>query len=50
MIDKRSKIFLGIFTIIVLISIVMTYSRYVINKDFVVFTDEITFNDYLLEE
>ena len=49
MIDKKSKIFFTIFSFLVLISIVATYYRYVVLKNFAIFIDEETFNE-LLEE
>jgi len=48
--DKKSKIILKIFLLIVIISIVATYYRYIILEDFVFFTDEEAFNEVLLEE
>lgn len=50
MIDKKSKIFLGIFFFLIMISIVATYYKYIIIKDFNIFTDEEVFNEALLEE
>jgi len=47
---KKNKILIGIFFSIVTISLVVTYYRYVILKDFDVFIDEKIFNESLLEE
>ena len=44
MIDKKSKTFFSIFFFLVIVSIAVTYYRYVILKDFAVFTDEEAFN------
>ena len=48
--DKKSKIFLGIFAFITMISIVATYYRYVITGNIDFFTDEEMFNELLWEE
>ncbi|MFA6076940.1 MAG: hypothetical protein WC735_02590 [Candidatus Paceibacterota bacterium] len=50
MLDNKSKIFFGIFAFLVMISLVATYYRYVILKDFAVVTDEKAFNESLEEE
>jgi len=48
--DRKSRIFLGIFAFLAMISIVATYYRYVVIKDYEFFTDEEVFNEALLEE
>jgi len=50
MIDKQSKIFFSIFLLLLVVSIIFTYYKYVVQKDFKVFTDEEAFNESLLEE
>jgi hypothetical protein len=50
MINKESKIFLGTFSLLILISVIVTYYRYMVMKDFIFFTDEEAFNQSLLEE
>ena len=50
MTDKKSKIVLGIFIFFIIISIIITYYRYIMLKDFIIFTDEKAFNEALLEE
>jgi len=45
--DKKSKIFLGVFAFLMMLSMVATYYRYVILKDFEYFTDEEAFNQAL---
>mgnify|MGYP001564463127 CR=1 len=50
MIDRKSKILFGISAFVVMISIVITYYRYVVLKDFEIFTDEEMFNKSLSEE
>lgn len=50
MMNKKSKILFRIFAFLIITSVVATYYRYVISKDFVIFTDEETFNESLLEE
>lgn len=50
MIDKKSKIILGVFIFIVIVATIATYYRYVILGDFEIFTDEEAFNEALLEE
>ncbi len=49
MTDKKSKIFFTIFFSLIMISVVVTYYRYVIIKDFEIVTDEETFNESLLD-
>jgi len=48
--DKKSKIFFIIFSLLVVVSITVTYYRYVILRDFTIITDEEAFNESLLEE
>ena len=50
MVDKKSKIFFTIFFSLIVISFVVTFYRYVILKDFDIFTDEEAFNEALIEE
>jgi len=50
MIDKKSKLFLLIFIFLVAISIIVTYYRYMVLKDFDILTDEELFNESLEEE
>lgn len=50
MVDKKSKIFFLIFISLAIVSIIITYNKYVINNDFEVFQDEEAFNESLLEE
>ncbi len=50
MIDKKSKILLRIFFFIVGIFVVATFYRYIVLKDFKVFTDEEIFNESLLDK
>jgi hypothetical protein len=50
MLDNKSKIFLGILSFLIMVSIVITYYRYIILEDFPIFTDEEIFNELLLEE
>ena len=47
MIDKKSKIFFVILFSLFMVSIVFTYNKYVLNKNFKVFTDEKVFNEAL---
>ena len=47
--DKKSKIFLGFFAFITMISIVVTYYRYIVLENFEYYTDGSTFYE-LLEE
>ena len=47
--DKKSKILLGAFAFITMISIVATYYRYIVLGNFEYYTDEATFYE-LLEE
>ncbi|MCX6751557.1 MAG: hypothetical protein NT161_02195 [Candidatus Nomurabacteria bacterium] len=49
MIDKKSKIFFGIFFSLIAISVVLIYYRYMVIKDIVFLTDEKAFNQSLLE-
>lgn len=49
MIEKNSKTFFKIFSIIILISIIASFYRYIIIKDINFFTDEEAFNNSLLE-
>lgn len=50
MIDKKSKIFLGILSFLTMVSFVIVYYKYVIIKDFNIITDEAAFNQSLSEE
>ncbi|KKP60825.1 MAG: hypothetical protein UR85_C0003G0037 [Candidatus Nomurabacteria bacterium GW2011_GWF2_35_66] len=50
MIDKKSKIFLGVLSFLAMISIVAVYYKYVIIKDFNIIIDEAEFNQSLSEE
>ena len=47
--NKKSKKLFSIFFLVVMISIVATYYRYVIIKDFKITTDQDAFNESLLE-
>ena len=48
--EKKSKILLTIFATLILISIAITFYRYIIKEDIVFYTDEEAFNESLLEE
>lgn len=48
--EKKSKLLLTIFFIIIFLSIVITFYRYIIKEDIVFYTDEEAFNESLLEE
>lgn len=48
--DKKSKLFLATFALLMMLSIVATYYRYVILEDYEFFIDEEAFNEALLEE
>lgn len=48
--EKKDKIFLILFFILILLSIVFTFYRYVILRDFSIYTNEEEFNQSLLEE
>ncbi|MCC6323976.1 hypothetical protein IT400_04265 [Candidatus Nomurabacteria bacterium] len=50
MIDKKSKLFLTIFFILVIISVTITFYRYLIIKKFTIITDEEAFSQSLLEK
>ncbi len=50
MINKGSKIFFTIFFILVISSVIFTYYRYVVLKDFDFFTDKEAFDASLSEE
>jgi len=50
MISKQSKIFFLTFLFLIIISISLTYHKYVTQKNFVTFTDEEAFHEALLEE
>jgi hypothetical protein len=49
MIEKKSKIFFIILFMVIIISVIITFNRYMINKDFDTITDEDIFNSYLLD-
>jgi len=49
MVEKKSKIFFIIFFSLVIISVVIAYNKYMINKDFEIFTDEEIFYESLEE-
>ena len=48
--DIKSKIFIAIFIISIVISIAMTYYRYVVLEDFSIFTDQELFNQSLIDQ
>lgn len=48
--DKKSKILIIIFLVIVIVSMFITFYRYIILQDIVFHTDEETFQKALLEE
>ena len=48
--EKKSKIFLGTLAFITMVSLVITYYKYVILQDIEFYTDEEAFNESLLEE
>jgi len=48
--DAKSKIFLRVFSLLVVVSIAVTYYNYVILKNYDFFTDEETFRQALFEE
>lgn len=48
--DKRSKILNVVFFILIFVSILVAFYRYMILKDFVILTDEEAFNESLMEE
>lgn len=50
MTSKKSKIFFNIIILLTVISISVTYYKYVYLNDFEIFTDEEVFNQELLEE
>lgn len=47
MIDKKSKLFFITLFFLIIISIIVTFNKYMINKNFDFFTDEISFNEAL---
>jgi hypothetical protein len=50
MTDKKSKIFFGLFSFLVMLSLVVTFYKYVIIKDFEILTDEEAFHESLLDQ
>lgn len=48
--DKKSKVLVSIFVFVVLLSVVVTYNKYIINEDIKYYLDEDAFNKALLEE
>lgn len=50
MLDKKSKTFFTLLAFLAMVSLVTTFYKYVILKDFTIFTDEEAFNEALLEE
>lgn len=48
--DTKSRIFLGIFAFLTMVSIVATYYRYMVIQEYEFFTDEEVFNEALSEE
>lgn len=48
MVEKKSKIFLWVLAIAILLSILVAYYRYVVLGDFAYITDEEIFNEELL--
>ena len=48
--NKKSKIFLSIFLLIMIVSVVVTYYKYILLKDFDISTDADTFNQSLLDK
>ena len=49
MIDKKSKIFFTIFFSLTIIFVLITYYKYMVQKDFEIFTDEELFDESLLD-
>lgn len=47
---KENKIIFGILAFLIMVSIVAVFYRYVVLKDFEIFTDPEAFNESLLEE
>ena len=47
MVDRKSKILIGIFIFMMLISISITYYKYIVVKDFEIITDPVEFNNNL---
>lgn len=47
MMDKKSRNFFAIFVFIIFLSILLTYYRYIVMKDFTYFTDENLFYEEL---
>lgn len=47
MIDKKSKLFFIIFFSLIMISIITTFNKYMINKNFNIFIDQQKFNNSL---
>lgn len=48
--DKKSKILIFIFLVITIISIIVTFYKYIILEDIVFYTNEEAFKESLLEE
>ena len=48
--DKKPKILLSVFLVITIISVVVTFYKYIIIQDIVFYTDEELFQQSLLEE
>lgn len=48
--DKKSKVLIGIFMVMVVVSIGITFYRYMILEDINFYTNEEAFNQSLLEE
>lgn len=48
--SKKSKFFFAFLSLVVVISILATYYKYVVLKDYQVFTDETVFTESLMEE
>ncbi|NCN08163.1 hypothetical protein GW944_01145 [Candidatus Parcubacteria bacterium] len=48
--DRKSKILITVFTIIMTASVIVTFYRYIILEDIVFYVDEEAFQESLLEE
>jgi hypothetical protein len=48
--EKKSKIIIMVFAILVIISTIITFYRYIVLEDIIFITDEEAFQESLLEE
>lgn len=48
--DKKSSILIGIFLVMVICAVGVTFYRYIIKEDIIFYTDEAAFQESLLEE